>query len=468
MFKNFKAILAALLVLCGATVASAQLVQAPSYRNTVLLNNTSANTINTFSELIPACPNMYFKFTQSSAAVASVYNVAPTDNTAALIEANTRIVQLKETKVYGPYTPTLSFVRVIVDTRETSSTPSTVEISCGTSPVTYVIPNPQTTQGFDATAMIQTSPAPVKMGFGFQTEGTPNFTGTLYTDTGPEPTPSSVQESDHQFGWYYNGTGPDAIVIPNMWQTHWNMSVEANYRPAGQSTMEWNWDFVPPDIESTLTGVTGSFQVGDVITCASGTASAMVKLVGPPLRFRQNFGACVAGDTITNQTRSGTGVLGTLTQVPAAGTVFRPFLFLYNKMDHTAAYVLESSAGNNTFGVSAGYARHHGRIITAAVHWNTATWNSGTVVAAGACNTTNVGLSGTGFDGTQSAATDVIRWSFNGDVTGVTGFNPSTGVLSIFAYPGANTVNFKLCNTTAGSLTLGANVTINWIVDRPL
>lgn len=464
MFKRFALLLIALVGLLMTTGASALVPYAPGFPLRIEFDSSVAE--NDFSVLISSCNGMYFDMKTTSGAVLSVYQSAPTDNTVALIKANTRIVQMTSAKRYGPYTPSTGFVRIVVDRKEESAVPSSVDISCGSGVANYTIPATPENAGIDALSMTQTSPGAVKMGFGFRTEATPSFTGTLYTDTGPEPTPSNVQEYDNQFGWYYNGVGPDANVIPNMFQTHWNMSIEANYRPAGQSTMEWNWDFVPPDIQSTLSGTTGSFQIGDVLTC-SGGGSAMVKVVGPPMTFRQNFGTCLAGETVTNQTRAGSGVLGTLSQV--APVSFRPFLFIYNKMDNTAQYVMESSSGNNTFGVSAGYARHHGRIITAAVHWNTATWNSGTVVAAGTCNTTNVGLSGTGFEGTQSAATDVIRWTWASDVTTVTGFNPAAGgTLTVVPYAGANTVNFKLCNYTAGSLTLGGNVTLNWIVDRPL
>jgi hypothetical protein len=38
-------------------------------------------------------------------------------------------------------------------------------------------------------------------------------------------------------------------------------------------------------------------------------------------------------------------------------------------------------------------------------------------------------------------------------------------MLTIFAYPTANNVNFKVCNNTAGSITPGA-ITLNWRVVR--
>lgn len=67
---------------------------------------------------------------------------------------------------------------------------------------------------------------------------------------------------------------------------------------------------------------------------------------------------------------------------------------------------------------------------------------------------------------TNTATTDVVMASFNSDPTAVTGYIPSTaGMLTIFAYPTANNVNFKICNNTLASITPGA-VTLNWRVVR--
>ena len=67
---------------------------------------------------------------------------------------------------------------------------------------------------------------------------------------------------------------------------------------------------------------------------------------------------------------------------------------------------------------------------------------------------------------TGTATTDAVIATFNGDPTAVTGYIPSTsGMPTIIAYPTSNTVNFKVCNNTASSITPGA-VTINWRVVR--
>lgn len=67
---------------------------------------------------------------------------------------------------------------------------------------------------------------------------------------------------------------------------------------------------------------------------------------------------------------------------------------------------------------------------------------------------------------TGTLSTDTIQVTSNADITGVTGYAPVTsGMLTIFPYPTANTVNFKVCNLTASSITPGA-VTLNWRVTR--
>lgn len=67
---------------------------------------------------------------------------------------------------------------------------------------------------------------------------------------------------------------------------------------------------------------------------------------------------------------------------------------------------------------------------------------------------------------TNTATTDVVTASFNGDPSAVTGYIPSTsGMLTILVYPTANNVNFKVCNNTASPVTPGA-ITLNWRVTR--
>jgi hypothetical protein len=81
-------------------------------------------------------------------------------------------------------------------------------------------------------------------------------------------------------------------------------------------------------------------------------------------------------------------------------------------------------------------------------------------IASGACATV-VTTTATG-----TASTDTITWAPNADISGVTGYAPvTTGGLTIYPYPTANNVNFRVCNPTSSSITPGA-VTLNWRVIR--
>jgi len=67
---------------------------------------------------------------------------------------------------------------------------------------------------------------------------------------------------------------------------------------------------------------------------------------------------------------------------------------------------------------------------------------------------------------TGTASTSRIKWTPNADISGVTGYGvSSTDGLIIFPYPGTDTVNFKVCNSTSASITPGA-VTLNWEVSK--
>ena len=67
---------------------------------------------------------------------------------------------------------------------------------------------------------------------------------------------------------------------------------------------------------------------------------------------------------------------------------------------------------------------------------------------------------------TNVLSTDAVEVTYNTDPTGITGYGGGmSGVITIRPWPTPNTMNFKLCNETASSITPGA-VTINWRVVR--
>lgn len=114
----------------------------------------------------------------------------------------------------------------------------------------------------------------------------------------------------------------------------------------------------------------------------------------------------------------------------------------------------------------------------------TATATTNAILPAGTSTLTQTVVSGTSALGTSAigsgtcatvvttaatgaATTDTIQASFNADPTGTTGYIASTGgMLTIIGYPTANNVNWKVCNNTAGSITPGAVVTLNWKIVR--
>jgi len=86
-------------------------------------------------------------------------------------------------------------------------------------------------------------------------------------------------------------------------------------------------------------------------------------------------------------------------------------------------------------------------------------------IASGACATAVTGTATAG-NAANILTTDIVTTSFNGDPTGVVGYQPlTTGMLTIIPYPTAGAANFKVCNITNASITPGA-ITLNWRVAR--
>lgn len=159
------------------------------------------------------------------------------------------------------------------------------------------------------------------------------------------------------------------------------------------------------------------------------------------------------GTGTVNIAGSGAGTLG------LADTDASHFLNLTPGSNLTADRTLTVTTGdaNRTLTIS-GDTTLGGGTMTATIASGTAALGT-SAITSGSCATV-VTVSATGV-----ATTDTITWVFNADPTSTTGYNPSTGVLTIFVYPTANNVNFKVCNTLGSSITPGA-VTINWRVTR--
>ncbi|OFX03781.1 MAG: hypothetical protein A3E78_01865 [Alphaproteobacteria bacterium RIFCSPHIGHO2_12_FULL_63_12] len=80
---------------------------------------------------------------------------------------------------------------------------------------------------------------------------------------------------------------------------------------------------------------------------------------------------------------------------------------------------------------------------------------------ANACVDTVVSPAATGV-----LSTDAVSWTPNAGISAVVGYRPNgTDALSIAAFPGTDSVTFRVCNPTATPITPGA-VTLNWRVMR--
>lgn len=90
----------------------------------------------------------------------------------------------------------------------------------------------------------------------------------------------------------------------------------------------------------------------------------------------------------------------------------------------------------------------------------TATLGTGAIAANTCASAVTVTATGT-------ATTDVISWTPNADISGITGFGvASTDGLIIYPYPTSGNVNFKVCNSTGTSITPGSAVVLNWRISR--
>ncbi len=101
------------------------------------------------------------------------------------------------------------------------------------------------------------------------------------------------------------------------------------------------------------------------------------------------------------------------------------------------------------------------RTFTPSTVWSGSTVVNPTSIGMGACNSADTTATATGV-----ATTDVISWIPSTDISSVTGYTPvTTGGVIIYVFPTTNTINFRVCNPTSGSVDPGS-ITINWRVER--
>lgn len=203
-----------------------------------------------------------------------------------------------------------------------------------------------------------------------------------------------------------------------------------------------------PSVTSrTVTGATDTILAGDLgnVVYYNSASSIAITQPAPSGSFAAGFFTtiCQINNGVATVT-PGSGTIGGASTyaLPAGGTAAAPLCATYQS-DGTNFNVVPYFVRNNTTTTASG------------------TSSLGTGAITSATCATAVTTSATGV-----ATTDAIQWGFNGDPTGVTGYAPvTTGALTIFAYPSANNVNFKVCNLTTASITPGA-ITLNWRVVR--
>lgn len=92
---------------------------------------------------------------------------------------------------------------------------------------------------------------------------------------------------------------------------------------------------------------------------------------------------------------------------------------------------------------------------------------SGTATLGTGAISANACASAVTVTATGAAATDVISWTPNADISGIAGFGVAAADgLIIYPYPTSGNVNFKVCNGKGTSITPGSAVVLNWKVNR--
>ncbi len=172
----------------------------------------------------------------------------------------------------------------------------------------------------------------------------------------------------------------------------------------------------------------GNFSAGTITAALTGNATTATTLATTRAIYGNNFDGSAALTQIIASTYGGTGNGFTKFSGPSSSEK----TFTLPNASATLSYTVASGAKS---------------LATSSI-------------SSGACSSAQTDTA------TGTVDTDVVTVTFKTDPTGVTGYAPlTTGGLFIYAYPTADTVNFKVCNNTSGSITPGA-ITLNWKVGR--
>lgn len=220
---------------------------------------------------------------------------------------------------------------------------------------------------------------------------------------------------------------------------------------------------------TSLPLASGLFVVGDCVMVDSGGSNSLVD-AGAPCGGVTSVSATApvnstGGTTpVISVTKVGTG--GSLVSAAALGTAGNCANWSTSGIGDAGAPCGSGSGGVTSVSGTSPIASSGGTTPAISCATCTVTIASGTAtlgtgaITSGTCATV-VTVAGTGI-----ATTDNIMADFNADPTSITGYGVNTaGVLTVYKYPTSGNVNFKVCNSTGGSVTPGA-ATLNWRVAR--
>lgn len=221
--------------------------------------------------------------------------------------------------------------------------------------------------------------------------------------------------------------------------------------PSGDQNCTWQVDGSNVSCYVSSSGGGGS---GGIL--ASGTATLSTAAIGS--------GSCasvvtVAASGVTTSDTISVGFLSDPTSIAGYGvSAIGAILSVY---DYPTAGNVNFKVCNNTANsVSPGSMTLSWIVMqpSSTVASGTATLGTSAIASGSCASVVTVAASGV-------SSTETLAIGFQGDPTSIAGYGTSaTGaVLTVYAYPTAGDVNFKVCNSTSTSITPGA-MTINWEV----
>lgn len=222
---------------------------------------------------------------------------------------------------------------------------------------------------------------------------------------------------------------------------------------------------LPTISANNLYGNIGAGAVGLPVPACAGASNALIWTAGTGFSCNTISAAASSVNIGTTTVAGGTATRvlfnnGTLGEYAISGT---GSVAMTNTPTFTAPVLGAATATSiNGVGIVGGpgaAAFGSGGTVTYTIASGTAALGTSVIASPGCASAVTVAAAGV-------ATTDTLTASFSSDPTGVTGYTPvTTGMLAIIPYPTAGNVNFKVCNTTAASITPGA-ITLNWRVVR--